>query len=328
MTTGGGGASRARPRVLVAGWPSFTDGVATAGDVLAMEAVAAALAEAEIGCELAWSPVLRPQGLTLEQAAPCRYTHLVFACGPVHGPLVAGLHDRYRACTRIAVGVSVVDPADPAVAGFDVVLPRDAPGAGPQRDLSAQAPVAPVPVAGIVLADAQPEYGTVQAGSAVTAGLSRWLTGLDCARVPLDTRLEARDWAHCATPGQFESVIRRLDVVVTTRLHGLVLALKNGVPVLAVDPVPGGAKVTAQARAWDWPVLTAGEGGGPGPASLDRLWSWCLSAEGVSRARAAAEKNWQPALTRSLLAALRLSTEPAGSRACVLHRELRKGKEP
>lgn len=38
-------------------------------------------------------------------------------------------------------------------------------------------------------------------------------------------------------------MLRRLDVVVTTRLHGLVLALKNGVPALAVDPVaaaPGG----------------------------------------------------------------------------------------
>jgi hypothetical protein len=305
MSAGEHGTAEARLRVLVTGWPSFPDGVATAGDVLAMEAVAAALAEAGIGCELAWSPVLRPQGPTLAQAAPRRFTHLVFACGPVHGPLVAGLHDRYRACTRIAVGVSVTDPADPAVTGFDVVLPRDAPGADAERDLSAQAPVAPVPVAGIVLAGAQPEYGTAEAGSAITAGLSRWLTGLDCARVPLDTRLDARDWAHCATPGQFESVIRRLDVVVTTRLHGLVLALKNGVPALAVDPVPGGAKVTAQASVWDWPVLTATEGSGPDPARLDRLWSWCLSAEGAAQARAAAEGNWQPSLTRSLVAALR-----------------------
>jgi polysaccharide pyruvyl transferase WcaK-like protein len=32
------------------------------------------------------------------------------------------------------------------------------------------------------------------------------------------------------------------------RMHGIVLALKYGVPVLAVDPVAGCAKVTAQAR--------------------------------------------------------------------------------
>jgi polysaccharide pyruvyl transferase WcaK-like protein len=50
-------------------------------------------------------------------------------------------------------------------------------------------------------------------------------------------------------------VIARADVVVTTRLHGLVLALKQGVPVLAVDPVAGGARVATQAAAWGWPVL-------------------------------------------------------------------------
>jgi polysaccharide pyruvyl transferase WcaK-like protein len=48
---------------------------------------------------------------------------------------------------------------------------------------------------------------------------------------------------------------RPADVVVTTRLHGLVLALKQGVPVLAVDPVAGGARVATQAAAWGWPVL-------------------------------------------------------------------------
>jgi Polysaccharide pyruvyl transferase len=304
MTAGTARAGEPGTRVLVTGWPSFVDGVATAGDVLAMEAVAAVLAGTEIACDLAWSPVVRPGGLALAQAVPDRYTHLVFACGPLHGPQVAGLHRRYSGCTRIAVGVSVVDPADPAAAGFDLILARDAPGAVAHRDLAAQVPVSPVPVAGVVLADEQPEYRTRQAGPAVTACLSHWLTGLDCARIPLDTRLDTRDWAHCATAGQFESVIRRLDVVVTTRLHGLVLALKNGVPALVVDPVPGGAKVTAQARAWDWPVLTVGPGETAGPASLDRLWVWCLSAEGVSRARAAAEGNWQPSLSHGLLAAL------------------------
>jgi hypothetical protein len=50
--------------------------------------------------------------------------------------------------------------------------------------------------------------------------------------------------------------------------------------------------------------LAVGAGSAPDPASLDRLWAWCLSAEGASRARAAAEGNWQPSLTRGLLAAL------------------------
>lgn len=278
-------------RVLVTGWPSFLHGEATAGDVLAMEAVRQALAGA------AWSPVLRPGGLTLDAACPDRYTHLVFCCGPLHGPQLAALHRRYARLHRTAVGVSVTDPADPAATGFHVVLPRDQPGAPPRRDLAVEVSVPRVPVAGVVLASRQPEYGPRGHHGQVTGELTGWLAGRDCGLIPLDTRLDSRDWRHHATAAQLESVISRLDLMVTTRLHGLVLALKNGVPALAVDPVSGGAKVSAQARAFGWPAVTASEsdradGHLLDPAVLGRWWDWCLSAEGRARAdsaRAAAD---------------------------------------
>lgn len=85
-------------RVLLTGWFSFLHGEATAGDLLGAQAVAAVLDAAGVAYDVAWSPVFRPGGLGLTQAAPERYTHLVFACGPVHGDQVAGLHVRYRSC--------------------------------------------------------------------------------------------------------------------------------------------------------------------------------------------------------------------------------------
>lgn len=270
-------------RVLVTGWPSFRHGEATAGDVLAMEAVRRTLAAAGIPYDLAWSPVFRPGGHTLPQAPPGRYSHLVFCCGPLHGPQVAGLHRRYARCRRIAVGVSVIDPADPAAAGFHAILARDGTGGSPRRDLAAGVGVPPVPVAGVCLAPGQREYGERRRHDEVTAGLGAWLEGQECARVVLDTRLDPRGWRNHATPSQVEAIIRRLDVVVTTRLHGLVLALKNGVPALAIDPVAGGAKVSAQARAWDWPAVIT-TGGRVGAGELDRQWRWCLSREAAERA--------------------------------------------
>lgn len=57
------------------------------------------------------------------------------------------------------------------------------------------------------------------------------------------------------TSAEIESLIARMDIVVTTRLHDMVLALKNGVPAIAVDPIAGGAKITQQARAINWPIL-------------------------------------------------------------------------
>jgi len=262
-------------RVLLTGWASFLHGEATAGDVLSLRAAAEALTEAGIDHRIAWSPGFRPGALHLPDAPPGDYTHVVFACGPVHGPQVRSLHERYAGCRRIAVGVSVPDPGDPAVTGFHRVLPRDD-GVTAELDLSLGAAVSPTPVLGVILAPSQPEYGSAGRHADVHEALTGWLAGLDCARVPLDTRLAHADWERCATPDQFAALVSKMDVVVTTRLHGLVFGLKAGVPVLAVDPVAGGGKVTAQGKALDWPVVAAEDA--RDPALLDARLKWCGAA--------------------------------------------------
>ncbi|HEX3390663.1 MAG TPA: polysaccharide pyruvyl transferase family protein [Streptosporangiaceae bacterium] len=315
-------ASGPRPdRVLIVSWASFLHGEATAGDVLAMEAAREALSAAGIACDLAWSPVFRPGARTLADSPPGDYTHLVFTCGPAHGWQVERLHERYRSCHRIAVGVSVIDPADPAVAGFHHVFPRDAPGMTGRLDLAGAVPVPAVPVAAVILAAAQPEYADRGRHSQLTTEIGGWLATIDCARVPVDTRLAHGDWRSPATAAQVEAVISRADVVVTTRLHGLVLALKNGVPALAIDPVTGGAKVAAQAAVWGWPVLlpryrdAVHHGPVPGHlgldepvldrGELDRLWAWCRSAPARARAGAAPGAQTARPLTADLLSALK-----------------------
>ncbi|HEY0937168.1 MAG TPA: polysaccharide pyruvyl transferase family protein [Trebonia sp.] len=278
------------PRVLVAGWPSFIDGEATAGDVLAMEAVAAELGRSGVRCEMAWSPVFRPGELTLGEADPACYSHLVFACGPLIGPDIEALHQRFAACRRVAVGVSVIDPADPAAAGFHAILARDSPGAPPTGDLAVTPQPSRLPVAAVIHVGEQREYAGRARHGTVSLSLARWLPGCGCALLPLDTRLDSRDWRLCRTPAELESVLRRVDLVITMRMHGLVLALKHGVPVLAVDPVAGGAKVTAQASAWRWPaVVTPGPAGTVDPGTLDRWRDWCLSEPGRRAARRAAQ---------------------------------------
>ncbi|GAB2999189.1 polysaccharide pyruvyl transferase family protein [Streptomyces pseudoechinosporeus] len=271
------------PKILLTGWFSFLDGEATAGDVLALRRVEQALAREGLSHDTVWSPGFRPEGLHLADVRPDAYTHLVFVCGPLHGPQVARLHQEFRTCRRIAVGVSVVDPDDPAVTGFHLVLPRDAPGTDPVPDLSVSAPAGrPTPVIGVILTYGQQEYGPRRRHGDVADTVTRWLVGKDCARVELETRLDTRDWRLNSTPEQLQSVLARLDCVVTDRLHGLVLALRTGIPALAVDPVAGGAKVTAQARACDWPALVPAER--LDARRLDRWWEWCLTS-GRSAAR-------------------------------------------
>ncbi|MFE5186385.1 polysaccharide pyruvyl transferase family protein [Streptomyces sp. NPDC056628] len=272
-----------RPRILLTGWFSFLHGEATAGDVLALERVQEALRGAGLDHEIAWSPGFRPGGPSLAEVRPEDYSHLVFVCGPLHGPQLEELHGRFAHCVRIAVGTSVVDAASPAVTGFHRVVARDAPRTEPRPDLSAGAPALPArPVVGVVLTRGQREYGARRRHARVAEEVTRWLVGRDCARLELETRLDVHDWRLCATPAQLEAVLSRLDLVVTDRLHGMVLALRAGVPALAVDPVKGGAKVTAQARACGWPALVSAEH--LDASVLDHWWTWCTtSGRGIAR---------------------------------------------
>lgn len=287
------------PHVLVVGWSSVLHGEATAGDVLAMRTVERALRAAGVRHDTAWSAVMCPPGgLALDGADPRRYSHLVFVCGPATGEAVLELHERFAHCTRIAVGVSVLDPADPAVAGFHQVIARDRPQSPPRPDLATVAPMVSAdrlpPVLGIFLTGGQREYGSRRRHETVIETLRPWLGGLPAALLDLDTRLDPRDWRQPSTPEQLQAVLGRVDSVVTMRMHGLVLSLKSGVPVVALDPVDGGGKVTAQAQALDWPaVLDAGD---ITPGSLDRALEWCLSGNGRAAARqAAARLAWSEA---------------------------------
>ncbi|MEE1927027.1 polysaccharide pyruvyl transferase family protein [Streptomyces sp. TRM 70351] len=292
-------------KTLLTGWFSFRHGEVTAGDVLALRRVQRVLDRSGTPHDTVWSPGYQPGAPGFDGVDPAAYERLLFVCGPLHGPQVAGLHDRFPHCTRVAVGVSVLDPSDPAVRGFHHVLARDASGSRPRLDLAAAAPRTPVtPVAGVVLTHGQGEYGPRRRHAEVAGALTGWLAERDCARVELDTRLATGDWRLCATSAQFESVVSRLDVVVTDRLHGLVLALRAGVPALAVDPVEGGAKVTAQARACRWPAVVAAER--LSTAELDHWWHWCLTTgrTAARQARRAFQDSGDEGLATALARAL------------------------
>ena len=116
-----------------------------------------------------------------------------------------------------------------------------------------------VPVTGVILTCGQGEYGDRRRHEAVTSRITGWLSLKAWAPVPLETRLDIRDWRLCATAEAFMSLLARLNIVVTTRLHGLALAL------LAAS-VAGPRRRPGRGR------RRQGDGAGPGLG-----WpAWCL----------------------------------------------------
>jgi hypothetical protein len=94
--------------------------------------------------------------------------------------------------------------------------------------------------------------------------------------------------AGLRTAAEVEALLARMDVVVTTRLHGLVLALKNGVPALALDPIRGGAKMARQAATLGWPHVLAVEEADA--ASMASAFERCLTPEARELAAACARR--------------------------------------
>jgi len=224
------------------------------------------------------------------EADPLAYTHLLVICGPVYRAYLVrqGIDlELFRHCTRIAVNVTLVDPAaewNP----FDYVLGRDS-DQWAKCDISFLHKTDHVPVVGLCFVKEQKEYGNRQRHDRAQALLRDAARRAGMATMELDTEWPGQlNSTGITSPGEFESICARLDLILTTRLHGLVLALKNGVPVVAVDGIAGGDKVSRQAGAIGWPEVFKVED--VTEDEIDAALVRCLTPERRNLAKACARR--------------------------------------
>ncbi|HET9810921.1 MAG TPA: polysaccharide pyruvyl transferase family protein [Sphingomicrobium sp.] len=268
-------------KAVIAGWFSYAYGHATAGDLLARDIVREWLDELGIAHVTAVAPPFT-EGAALDSIDPAEFTHAFFVCGPFgRGPLEADFLGRFAGCRLIGLNLSLdYDPDQ--WRPFDFVIERDS-LASANPDLVFASRAALPPVVGVCLREAHPD---VDVGTANLA-IGRLLVRHEAARVPIETRLDANG-TGLRSRGEIEALIGRMDIVVTTRLHGVVLALKNGVPALAVDSVPGGGKVSQQCATIGWPnVLRLDE---LDDERLDRAYEFALSQAARRLARKSTER--------------------------------------
>jgi hypothetical protein len=263
---------------LVAGWFSFSQMGATAGDLLTRDLVCGWLEAAGRPYDVAVAPPFTG-GVDWQTLDPARYSAVVFVCGPFgNGWPIPEFLARFAGCRLIGVNLSMLEPLE-AWNPFATLLERDS-SATTRPDLVFLTSSPPVPVVGIVLVHPQKEYRNA-AHDLANAAVERLVASRPMAAVRIDTRLDVNA-TGLRTPEEVESLIARMDVVVTTRLHGLVLAIKNGVPVVAIDPIAGGAKLRRQAAVIGWPACFT-------PEAIDDERILCAFEHGLTmgaRARA------------------------------------------
>src|SRR5688572_13868634 len=203
-------------KTLVAGWFSFEQMGASAGDLLARDLVCDWLRQAGHAYDVALAAPFTG-GVDWQSVDPANYSHVVFVCGPFgNGEPVTGFLERFAGRTLVGLNLSMLQPLE-IWNPFDLLLERDSSvRANPDLTFAARAPR--VPIVGIVLIDTQPEYGSRDLHEAANAAIQRLVASRPMAAVRIDTRLDCSS-TGLRSPEEVESLIARMDLVLTTRLH-------------------------------------------------------------------------------------------------------------
>jgi hypothetical protein len=271
-------------KTLVAGWFSFTNGHATAGDLLVRDVACEWLEQVGCSYDVALAPPFQG-GVDLCMVDLHVYSHIVFVCGPFErGELEAQLLSRFGHCRLIGLNLSMLLPLN-EWNPFDLLIERDS-SVCSHPDMAFLSRQTLVPVVGICRVE--PYEGALE--QVAHAAIARLVASREMAVVDIDTRLDT-NCTGLRSPAEVESLIARMDVIVTTRLHGAVLALKNGVPAIAIDPIAGGAKIRRQAETIGWPVVFNADAL-TDDALADAL-AYCLTADARVQAKECAERATQ-----------------------------------
>jgi hypothetical protein len=297
-------------RALVTGWFSFEGMNATAGDVMVRDVVSRWLDEIGQSYDVA-NAAPYGGGLDWSQVRASDYSDLVFACGPFRycSPLTE-LLQRFSHARLIGVDLTILDSPRDAAHPFHILLERDSARMA-RADASFAWRCRHPPVVGVILVHDQQEYGARAMHKTANSAIKTLLNSRDVAAVAIDTCLE-RNAGALRTAASVEALIAKMDLVVTTRLHGTVLAIKNGVPPIVVDPIAGGAKVRRHAEAIGWPIVFTADR--LVDQELDQAFDHCLTDAArrqVEQCRRRAESQVEDMRLR-FCAAFRSDLPPSG----------------
>lgn len=277
-------------KCLVTGWFSFEQMGATAGDLIARDLLCERLYKAAIPYKVAVAPPFS-NGVDWRTENPDEYTDVIFVCGPFgNGWPVTELMERFSGKRFHGLNLSMLQPLE-EWNPFQQLLERDS-DRKTHPDITFLGKENKVPVAGVILVHPQKEYGKRAMHHQVHASIEDMIAKKQLAAVRIDTSLIDNQNGF-STPEEVESLIAKMDLVITTRLHGTVLALKNGVPVIPIDPISGGAKISSQVRRIGWPLLFSADS--LDQTTLSGAYDFCLTDEARFLAKKCGQENRQVA---------------------------------
>ena len=221
----------------------------TIGDISSVQAFYRGFHERGLPARILFEGDYPTSGVQTVDPASCdpgSFSAFVFVCGPLHANWSAGdFFGRFSCIPRLALNVSKVHESGGAENLFDLIIWRDSSDvrtfdvAIDPRGRRRSATKSPRRGLSVCLVTDQPEYGAAGATSQAALDLiDEAITISGRERVgDISTVLGTQSLA------QIEDAFSSREMIVTTRLHGSLFAIRNGVPIVAIDQVKGGAKV-------------------------------------------------------------------------------------
>ncbi|RYE51294.1 MAG: hypothetical protein EOP21_01755 [Hyphomicrobiales bacterium] len=235
-------------------WGSFKGGGATLGDLWAVNNLSADLNRHGIGHQIISSSFDWPGHRRVEHLFYLRHPKLlVFVCGPLASwRKLNDFLDIHSGAGLIAAGVSVLANQPTMVQRFDRIVARDG-VAGATFDLAISKVTPPIASEGIrrvglCLRGRQNEFGRATLHDKAEAMILALIGRHKLEVLDIDTVLRPGNM-----PADIEAAFNSVDCVLTTRMHGGLMSLAAGKPVIAIDQVPGTAKVSEVMGRTGWP---------------------------------------------------------------------------
>lgn len=262
-----------KKNLLVCWYGSFADH-GTIGDLLAMQSVVTHLVGLGYNvshASAAETNIVGSRRVEWRAVSPESFDAFIFTCGPImkdHSHLQA-LFKHFEGVQKIGVSVSLFPEGhfnhfNP----FDEVLAREG-GAEAFTDVALVAPPSfhrpprprsQSPTIGIILSAIQCEFGENLCQWEMTGKIAHETANKLIAThggriVAIENHLQRSG----LTPEAIEALYADCDLIITSRFHGAIMAMRHLVPFIAIDQIKGGAKVHNLVGATGWPFIYLAE---------------------------------------------------------------------
>ena len=251
-------------RNILIWWGSLKKGGgATIGDFHAIQNLSTSLSEQGFEHEILSSKKLQiPDHHYIKQLKDIKtqYNNIIFVCGPVvwNEQIINFLNKNIKAC-KFAVGVSILSNQTEMKKIYDHIISRED-GSETSYDFAPAGFPLEFPEninnesnkVGICLRGPQSEYGNEEnIKSEKISDISlKLVSELGYEPVFIDTKIGLNN-----TISNIISNFKSSRFIITTRMHGTLYSLLYGKPVIAIDQIPGGAKVSNLVGKLNYPHL-------------------------------------------------------------------------